>query len=182
MRSHLLISAVVLLILAPLSLLAGCGGDDDSSGNDAASNGSATSTTESTSNDGPPSAEKKEFIREADAICLPVGKRILAEVQALTPPGGIEEATPEEFAELVGRVLAPSVEAEIEEIRALGIPEEDTEEVEEILTSLQSDVNRGLEDPEEFFKEGNPFTATQELGLDYGFKVCGGLVPRPKGV
>ena len=196
MHTRLPVPIFALIALAAIVLLAGCGGGSDggsgsestASSAEAASGGETNALGgeeeiggESSQSKEAASPEKKAFIRAADALCLKTGKRVFAELENLIPESGIEDATPDELAEIFARAVVPNLEKEIEELPTLGMPAEDTEQVEEVLASLQSDINRGREDPPTFMQEGDPFEATQELALAYGFKVCGGLAPKPKG-
>jgi hypothetical protein len=195
------IFALFILVLA-LLVPAGCGDDDDNatgSANGSASNGSPTddssgggSTTgegpdggESEGGDGSADAgsstpERAEFIKEADALCLRKGKDILDEIAEIAAPEGVDQATPAVLEQIVEDALAPSLEAEIRELRALGPPAEDREEVEAVFAAIQTQVDRAREDPITFVAEGNPFEESQAVAREYGLKICGGIAPRPK--
>ena len=71
-------------------------------------------------------------------------------------------------------MILPSIQQQGEEIRDLGAPEGDEDQVDEILTSLEDAVAEGEEEPELLFEgKTDPFGDVNQMTQDYGFKVCG---------
>jgi hypothetical protein len=148
---------VVMLLLAVLAMAAaGCGGDDgDDSGNsanagdsggaaetrsdeDGASDEDTTTSSDSQEPLTASSLSKAQFIEKANAICTSRVKQIETEL-ASSQKGGAGSGNPDEAA--VVEIALPGIQAEIEEIQALGAPRGDVEEVEAFLTVLQSGLD-----------------------------------------
>jgi hypothetical protein len=69
-------------------------------------------------------------------------------------------------------VLVPALEQQVDDIRALGAPEGDEEQVDEILTAVEDASAEVADDPSRAF-EDEVLKEADELAKDYGFKVCG---------
>jgi len=190
----------IAIAIAAASLLAACGGGggSDETTNATGATANATTNSGSTGNEaqgggnvgnaaegggnaetGKQSAASKQFLHEADELCRKDGKEIFADLEALLPPGGLDKTTPEEKEEFVTRVVVPGLQAEIEQLSALEPPPQDAQHLEEVVASMQTNVNRAGEDPAAFVEEGNPFIQTQELAEEYGFQFCGGIGAKP---
>jgi hypothetical protein len=195
MRKHLLILAAVLMLAVPT--LAGCGGDDDSasspSGTTAAGEETGTSagaggaddndTTNPTGTDGgagTPNDPKSAFVEEANDVCTESNKEIQSQIQAFinnsSKGGQLSKSEEEEgLADLINEVVAPGMEEEIEDIRALGLPAGDEQQVEAILAAMQDAVERAQADPKAFGEQAEPFKTPERLAVEYGLGACGGL-------
>lgn len=142
---------------------AGCGGDDD----DSTSGGDTTAveTTDTTTAD----ITKAEWIEQADAVCadadLEIGQQ--AEEAGID---GTDEAALQDF---IIDVVIPSNRDQAEQIRALGAPEGDEEEVGEILDALDEAIARAEADPEALTADSGEFDEASELAQAYGLEVCG---------
>jgi hypothetical protein len=150
----------VLAAMAALAFaVAGCGGDDD--GGETTGGGEVTLT-------------KVEFIKQGDQICEKAEARSEEEAEAFAEESDFDLENPqkEQLEEAVAEVLVPALSEQAEELRELGVPEGDEEQVEEILTSLEDAAAGVEEDPGSVF-EGEPLKEATELAKDYGFKVCG---------
>lgn len=154
--SKLLTAAVAAAVLA--ALVAGCGGGDE--------------TTDETV-----TLTKVEFIKQGDAICQTGNKEIEEGFEEFAKENNLpenKEPSKEQGVELVETVLLPSIQQQGEEIRELGAPEGDEEQVDELLTSLEDAVAEGEDDPESLFSgDTDPFGKPNQMASDYGFKVCG---------
>jgi hypothetical protein len=152
--------AIAFSVLAIAAVAAGCGGDDTSS-----SGGDETVVVLS----------KAEFIKQGDAICADANKQSEKEAEEFAEENGfeLEKASKEELEEAVSDVLVPSLNQQAEELEALGAPEGDEEQVEEIVTSLE-DVAAEIEDDPSIVFEAEALKGPGQLAQDYGFKVCGG--------
>lgn len=145
--------ALLLGVLA-LVLVAGCGSDDDE--------GSEETLT------------KVEFIKQGDQICEKTEERSETEAEEFAEENGfnLENASEAELEEAVAEVLVPTLNQQIEEIDALGVPEGDEETVEEIIVALE-DGSAAVEDDPSVVFEGKPLKDASRLAKAYGFEVCG---------
>jgi hypothetical protein len=147
-----LFAGVAAVILA----VAGCGGGSDSS---------------------TPSITKAQFIEKADASCKKNEEQIRAdfntyvkehEKEALTNP------TEEDFANLVDAVIAPSLEQEVEEIRALGAPKGEEDQVEAILAATEEGREQAEEDSKAAVQGSTAgLEKATKLAREFGLKACG---------
>ncbi|HST70115.1 MAG TPA: hypothetical protein VLI94_10700 [Solirubrobacterales bacterium] len=148
----------LLAVLAAFALLAavvaGCGSDDDSET-------TATIT-------------KAELIKQGDQICEKANEESEAEAEEFAEENDftLEKASEEQLEEAVAEVLVPNLNGQIEDIRALGAPEGDEEQVEEILVSLEGAADEIEDDPSVVF-EGEVLKEPSKLAESYGFEVCG---------
>lgn len=143
--------------LAALAIIvAGCGGGSDS--------------TESTS-----SLTKAEFVKQGNAICAKGNEEIEEGFEKFGKEHGFskeKEPSKAELEEAVETVVIPSVNNEVESIRALGPPDE---EAEAVLDAAEAALEKGEEDPEQFLKEesAGPFAKANKLAREYGLTKCG---------
>ena len=146
-------NALWLLGLAAVTALvvAGCGGggDDDS-----------TSTS---------SLAKPAWIAKADAICQQGNQEI---EQAANEQFGKQEQKPtdQQIQQFTTETAVPSVQRQIDQIRDLGAPSGDEDQVNEILDTVQADIDKAKSAttlPDDPFADGNA------LATQYGLKVCG---------
>jgi hypothetical protein len=138
--------------LALVALIAGCGSSDDSSS----------------------SLTKAEFVKKGNAICAAGNKEIedgfeaFAEEHDLSGKQPPSEAESKEVAETV---LIPAVSKQVEQIRALGPPDD---EAEEVVDSAEESLEKAEEDPVGFIEgDGAGFAATNKKARAYGLTVCG---------
>jgi len=154
--SKLLTAAVAAAVLA--ALIAGCGGGGD--------------TTDETV-----TLTKTEFIKQGDTICKEGNEEIEEGFEKFAEENNLpegKEPDQEQSVEIVETVILPSIHQQGEEIRDLGAPEGDEEQVDEILTSLEDAVAEGEDEPELLFEgKTDPFGNVNRMTQDYGFKVCG---------
>ncbi len=137
-------------------IAAGCGSSNDNS----------TSTS---------SLTKAQWIAKADAICQQgnqeintAGKQLFGNQQA--PPS---QADQEKFA---SDTLVPNIQKQIDDIRALGAPSGDEDQVNAILDAAQKGVDQAKANPSLLTEQGSgqdPFAGANKLATQYGMKVCG---------
>lgn len=151
--SKLLTAAAAAAVL--VMLVAGCGGGDE--------------TTDETV-----TLTKTEFIEQGDAICKKGNDQSEKEAEEFAEENDftLEKASDEELEEAVSEVLVPNLNQQAEEIDALGAPEGDEEQVEELVASLETAADEIGDDPSLVF-DGKVLEEPEELAQDYGFKVCG---------
>jgi len=145
-------NALWLLGLAAVTALvvAGCGGGGDDS----------TSTS---------SLAKPAWIAKADAICQQGNQEI---EQAANEQFGKQnqEPTDAQIQQFTNESVVPSVQRQIDEIRDLGAPSGDEDQVNKILDTVQADIDKAKSAttlPDDPFADGNA------LATQYGLKVCG---------
>jgi hypothetical protein len=147
--------AALAALVALGALVAGCGGGDETA------NETVTLT-------------KAEFIEQGDAICEEGNAESEKEAEEFAEDNDfdIEKASEEQLEEAISEVLVSNLSRQVEELDALGAPEGDEDEVEEIIVSLEGAVSKIEDDPSVAF-QGNVLKEPGELAQDYGFKVCG---------
>lgn len=116
--------------------------------------------------DGPTAGEpsKSEFVETADEICAAGSE----DVDDLPEP-----QTEEEFVDQVRDKFVPGVRASIEEIRGLGFPEGDTEQLDELFDRAEGALDEVEENPQRLLGEDDPFAEVTADLRDYGFTECG---------
>jgi hypothetical protein len=136
------------LLMAALGLgAAGCGGDDAET------------------------ISKEDFLTQANQICREAQDATDAAFEEQFP-GEPSDAEIETFWNETAR---PNVENQVEEIRALGAPEGDEEQIDELLAAVED----GLEGTQEAVDAGtvgegpDPFAEADRLSADYGLTDCG---------
>jgi hypothetical protein len=153
------LNKALLVVLAALvalgALIAGCGGGDE--------------TTDETV-----TLTKTEFIEQGDAICKKGNRSSERQAEQFAEKNDftLEKASNEQLEEAVAAVLAPNLNQQADELDALGAPEGDEEQVEEIIVSLEGAAEEIEDDPGIVF-DGEVLEEPGELAQDYGFKVCG---------
>jgi hypothetical protein len=144
--------SILVCFLAAGLLAAGCGSSDKS--------GEKSSIT------------KAEFVKKGNAICAQGNKKIEAQGQKLFGPN--KKPSKAKLEEFASTVLLPSVEDQVNKIRALGAPKGDEAKVKAILDAADQGVQKGKQDPLSLTNEGaDPFAKANRLAKAYGLKVCG---------
>jgi hypothetical protein len=141
------VSKLILAVCALLAtglLAAGCGGDDDE-------------------------LTKAEFIEQADAICKQGNKQVDAAAEKIFTAN--QQPSKAELEQFASETLIPNIQRQVDEVRALDEPSEDEDQVNEFLDSAQSELDKGEQDPL-YMTSQESFSKTNELGQQYGFKVC----------
>ncbi len=141
---HLIVIAVATTAL----IAAGCGEDDSSE----------------------PPLTKEEFITQADQICAESDQAL---TQAAQDEFGTSGAQPprEDQEAFISSVVAPELADQREQIAALNPPEEDSEQIGELLSALEELAAEAESNPGSVL-EGEQ-TQAAELAGAYGFTVCG---------
>lgn len=163
-RLTILLSAIVISI----AIVAGCGGGGDATG---ANTSGVTITTSSLSRD--------EFIAQASKACQRLRKNLLKRVLAyLNQHEKAQNQTRSEetkvFADMTRFVLLPTIRKEMAEIRKLGAPAGDEDEVEAFLDTQQEAVDAvaKLKHIVSRFEIERYFTAAEKLFREYGLDKC----------
>jgi hypothetical protein len=152
------LNALLAVGLATVVALAGCGGS-----------GSADTTAAAIS--------KAEFIKKADAICAKGQKRSQSELNAFAKENnasGAKEPTTAEWAEIGTQILVPALQRQLDEVRQLGSPAKDEEQIDEYLDQSEEAIEKLEEDPGEAKSPSKLLADAHKTIKGYGFKVCGG--------
>jgi hypothetical protein len=149
------------MAIALAAAVVGCGGGDDTSGSSSGDSSAAGLT-------------KAEFIKQADKICGDASDASEGEAEEYAEENdfNLEKASEEQLEEAIAAVLVPNLNQQAEDISALGAPEGEEEQVEEILTALEDAAAEIDDDPGAAF-EGDPLGEATKLAKAYGLKVCG---------
>jgi hypothetical protein len=155
-------SIALLLAAAALTLIVvGCGGSDEGT------NGSETTA----------SLSKAEFIKEGNAICAEGNQAAEAEVEEFLKDKNLpanEAPSEASLVEAVEQVFLPNIRQQLDELRALGVPSGDREQVEEMFEAIEKALQKGEENPNSLLVEGGgPFTEANKLAREYGLDKCG---------
>ncbi len=139
-------------------LVAGCGGGDD--------NGDSTA-----------SLSKAQFVKQGNAICRKGNAKIETEFEKFAEERNLQEnkkPSKPVFEEATETILVPGITSQVEEIRALGTPEGDEGEVDEILTGAEEAVEEAEEEPVSFAEGESPkLKEVNRQAREYGLTVCG---------
>jgi hypothetical protein len=149
--------SLLVLALALGTVVSGCGGGSDEEEN----------TTISTS-----SISKAEFIEQANAICKPGKAKLLSEILAYQKKH-LNEASVKVVPNAARKVMKPALQAEVEEIRGLGAPQGDAQEIEKFFTSLLKGVDEIIAKKPPTFEEAERML--QQAGDNarrYGIDEC----------
>jgi hypothetical protein len=134
--------------LAAGAIAAGCGDDDDDS-----------------------SLSKDEFIAQANEICAQGTTDLNEAAEAEFGAGG--QPTPEEEQAFVTDTVVPNIQGQIDEIRDI-VPEDEADEVNEILDKAELAVQDLEEDPTSVQGGDDPFAEVNDELVSYGLSSCGG--------
>lgn len=154
-----LIALIAALVAAAL-LVAGCGGSSDDS------SGSAP-------------ISKEEFIAKADAVCKKgneaLEKELFKFLRKNRTGGSLRKPSVEQNEKFIETVLIPTLQKEITELKALGVPEGDEEKVDAMIAALEEGLETA-EDETETVAAGTAdmvFGIASRLAGEYGLETCG---------
>jgi hypothetical protein len=136
--------------------LAACGGGDDNKQQFGATVGS-----------GPSTLTKDQFVQQANQICDQGNKELDTASQALG-----QNPTADQISSFATDTVVPAVERQVSDIRALGAPAGDEEQVNALLDAAQADAEKVKSDPT-VLANGDPFADANKLADDYGLTSCG---------
>jgi hypothetical protein len=149
------VAALVLLLVA-----GGCGGGEET-------NEEAAAPT------------KRQFLREAHAVCYRFSKKQVRHVEAFTERHGLDPAEPDqrERERLIAAVVIPAAEGKLEELKKLQPPQGDEKKVETLLRAIEKGIRDAEAHPAWLAAptpaHEQPFEHGMELWLDYGDWLCG---------
>ena len=114
---------------------------------------------------------KEEFITQADEICAAGDEEITATADEQF--GELKEEPPvEEQEAFLTDVVAPNYEDQLAQIRELNPPEEDAEQVDELLSALEDLIAQLRDEPSAVLEATEPPEAST-LAQEYGLQNCG---------
>jgi uncharacterized protein HemX len=131
----------------------------------AAGCGSSSSSSKSTSSTATPAITKAAFLAKANAICTQGNKQ--------TNAAGAKLGKSPSQAQVVASVRStdlPSIQAQIDGIRALGAPSGDQATVTNMLNLAQADLNKVKSNPA--LLTGTTFADFAKIAHPYGLKAC----------
>lgn len=187
MRIKNAIIGVALLTLFLLPVGCGAGGDESTP---TAAGGSGTSTEagreggSSSGADAPSDGQvangagdggaisKAEFVAAVNSICAKSDQEIESRLAAEVGKKGIGNAAKEAPA-IVENVVVPTLEAEIEVLRALEVPPGGDQGVAAVTGALEETINEATANPEEFVFAPDPFAKSRQVAQAHGLKRCG---------
>jgi hypothetical protein len=119
-----------------------------------------------------PAPTKAEFLKDANAICKTANSAI---ERAADEAGLNEEDAPDEDAvAFVTDTFIPSVQGQISDIRDLGFPGADKEELDKLLTEADERADEVADDAEGYVAaDEDPFQDVNQRLYDYGLTECG---------
>jgi hypothetical protein len=147
--------ALLAAVAAIAMIAAGCGGNDDSTS----------------------SLTKAQFLKQGNAICERGNDEVeegIAEFIEENNFSGDNQPNKAQLAEATEEILIPSVSKQLEDLRELGAPSGDEQEVDKILSEAEKVLGEVEEDPEGVAsKNANPFAEVNKMAIDYGLPRCG---------
>jgi hypothetical protein len=164
------LATALFALVALVAVVAGCGGGgstSSSSGGDSTGGGS----TEADSGGAP---TKAAFIKEADKVCGDAENELTEEVTEFAKEHNIpiEKSEPNEDqqTELFQEVVLPNIARQAEELAALTPPEGDEGTIEDLTSTLESEVE---EAEDEGGVSDTALAGATKKARAYGFKICG---------
>lgn len=160
MRTKFVLVAVATAAVA----IAGCGGG--SSSTTGASGASGASGAQGAA------LSKSEFLAKGNAICAKGNQEIQAATKKAFPQG--QQPSQAELNKFATDTLIPTVQQEIDGIKALPPPSGDEDQVNAIVNAAQSALDKGKQDPSTLVSQGSdPFAQANKLANAYGLTKCG---------
>ena len=158
MRSSLIGGLACVAILSAGLVLAACGSSNDNS----------TSTTAALT--------KAAFLKKGNAVCKKGNQQInQAGKQVFGTNGNHKKPTQAEQTKFATDTLIPTVQTEIDGVKALGAPKGDEAQVKAIVDTAQTALDKGKADPTQLIQgNSDPFAKANKLANAYGLTECGG--------
>jgi hypothetical protein len=162
MKNRLLIPFALLAALGALAV-AGCGGDDDTS---------STTGTSGTSGVTGTALTQEEWAKQADAICATADKEVDAAGEEIF---GGQQPSQDQIDGFVTDTLVPSIQGQLDAIRALTPPEDIADDVTSFLDDANAALDEIRDDPSLVSANGDegPFTEVNQQAKDLGLAECG---------
>ncbi len=121
-----------------------------------------------------PSPSKAEFVKKAEVICKDNSAKIQKSFRSyINEHEDLKNPTKADYLDLVSTVLVPHIEEEIDELKALGAPKGDEDQVDAIIEAREAGVGAIETYPEEAVENNSAFKESSELARKYGLRYCG---------
>jgi hypothetical protein len=120
------------------------------------------------------SISRAEFVKKAEAVCKK-GEENLRKSFTSYVEGHKNVTKPSEaqLAALVDAVFSGNIEAEVKQLRAIGLPSGGEEQVEALLDAREESVKGAEAEPREAISDGEKvFGKASKLAKAYGLKAC----------
>ncbi len=143
---------LVALAAVGAALASGCGGG-----------GSSSSTTAALTKD--------EFIAKADAICKQGNQDVNAEAKKTFSQG--QQPSQQQVTQFVNDALIPSIQSQVDGIRALTPPAGDEDTINAMLDDVESALDQAKQDPASVVSGGGTFAKANQEAQAYGLRECG---------
>jgi hypothetical protein len=164
------LATALFALVALVAVVAGCGGGGSSS----SSTGDSTSGGSTEADSGGSAPTKAAFIKEADKVCGSAEEELTEEVTDFAKEHNIpiekSEPSEDQQTELFQEVVLPNIARQGEEIAALTPPEGDESAIEDLTSTLESEVE---EAEDEGGVGATALAGATKKAKAYGFKVCG---------
>lgn len=149
--------AVLAGVLVSAVVAVGCGGGG----------GSDTAVEEG-------SVTKTHYVKEADAVCKKGEEELQADFATfLKEKENVKKATEADYTELLEKVIAPNISAEVEELRELDVPQGDASQVEAMINAREESLSTAESEPKAVVaKSEEVFGHASKLASEYGLEAC----------
>jgi hypothetical protein len=120
---------------------------------------------------------KTEYIKQGDAICAQGSKTLSQEAEDFADENDIDtnKPTKEQQEEVIATVVGPALQAQADELSALGAPDGEEDKTSAIIEALESGAEELEDDPAVLLGDDGvaPLDKANELAEEFGFKECG---------
>jgi ABC-type glycerol-3-phosphate transport system substrate-binding protein len=165
------LATALVALVALVAVVAGCGGGGSSS---SSTGGDSTSGGSTEADSGGSAPTKAAFIKEADKVCGKAEEELTEEVTEFAKEHKIpiekSEPSEDQQTELFQEVVLPNIARQGEELAALTPPEGDEGTIEDLTSTLESEVE---EAEDEGGVSDTALAGATKKARAYGFKVCG---------
>lgn len=172
--------ALLLATAALAAVAAGCGGDADSDNGDPSGQVQNATSGDTQSSTAPQpistsSISKARYIQRARKICDRTEPRMTTAIIAYEKKHGLKpgETANDRVAVLIRLISIPVLQSRADELRSLGAPRGDKDEIEAIVDAMQENIDgmagRRISTFEQF---GREFQSSDELIAKYGLDGC----------
>lgn len=152
--------ALVAAVVGIAVIAVGCGG---SSGEESTTTGNLT---------------KAEFVKKGNEICKRGNAKIEDAFEGFVKEHHLSKTkkpTKAELEEASETVVVPNIRSQVDEIKALGLPKEDAQGAEEVISAAEESLEQVEENPILVTEENtakDPFAKTNKLARSYGLTAC----------
>lgn len=160
-------SLAVLAIVGAVGF-AGCGDDDDETTSSSTTTSGATGASGASGASGAAGLLPADFIAEADAICAKGDDQINKAAESLG-----QNASEADQVKFVKAVVVPSIQSQIDDVRALGDPDTGADELSTFLDDSESALDKLESDPAAVFGGDDPFADVETQAKELGLEECG---------